>query len=782
MLMANSIFAQYSLWTWGSNEYGQLGNDRPEDEPLPVIVNEDGDWEKIYSFYAIKKDGTLWTWGGNKINKINDNEDISIRLFDDSKWKEIFTNNSFTTYGIKDDGSLWSWGEWSNGWRITEKAENNDENKFIQKPFLIDSTHKWKSFSFSTYMCSAIDEQGRLYTWGVDSPNMGIGKLDTMIIDSITQIGNDSDWVKTNYSGFHTIGLKTDGSLWVWGKDTKPYFEERDKQYYEPIKLGDFNCKDFTTSADRPYDASLLVFIDKENMLQILNKGLVLETILESNSSLEFGKTDGSCVALYGDSYTAFLGHNMGLRFTSLNNEEIVKTPFIIDSEYGLNNLKDIAQVRFGFVAIDSNSNLIGWGDNTYGALTNGKSSVYKEPINIMPDKLFKDISCGATSSLAIDEYGMMWVWGDNSSNRLGLKDVEKEIKPVPINNDTDWEKVFALKNNNYAIKKDGSLWAWGYGYLGVGGEEKLISEPTKVKEDGPWKKVHSTDNHTLALKEDGSLWAWGLGKDAMGIEIDRALIPYKVNDDNDWIDIIAGSNYSIAMKADSSVWGWGKNRIGVFGTDPLLVLSEPTKIIPECTGEISTIVGGKSSMLAKSLNNKLYLISSGTCSEMEFDGEAPNSFRYMQTNYNGYNIVISEEGNLYNSLSYYHSRPEALDIKPLLFEQFGEDNDWIKATIGDDHIIALRGDYITNVREPRKLVNADIYPNPSVSNINIDFDSFYSNVNVSIYDVYGKLVLEDKSYNTDRISINHNLPRGAYILQCSDENDLIVDQVLVVE
>lgn len=765
MFMTNSIFSQYSLWTWGSNEYGQLGNDRPEDEQLPVLVNKDGDWDKVYSFYAIKKDGTLWTWGSNKVNKINNNEDISIRLFDDSKWKEIFTNNSFTTYGIKKDGSLWSWGEWSNGWRITKYAENNEENKFIQKPFLIDSTHRWKNFSFSTYMCSAIDEQGRLYTWGVDSPKMGIGKLDTMIIDSITQVGNDSDWVKTNYSYFHTIGLKTDGSLWMWGKDTKPYFEEHDKQYYEPIKLGDFNCKDFTTSADRPYDASLLVFIDKENKLQSLNKGLVIETTLKSNSSLEFGKTDGSCVALYGDLYTAFMGHNMGLRFTSLINEEIVKTPFIIDSEYGLNNLKDIAQVRFGFVAIDSNSNLIAWGDNTYGALTDGKSSVYKEPINIMPDKLFKDISCGPTSSLAIDEYGMMWVWGDNSANRLGLKDVEKEIKPVLINNDTDWEKVFALKENSYAIKKDGSLWAWGYGYLGVGGAEYLVTEPTRVKEDGPWEKVHSTDNHTLALKEDGSLWTWGLGKDVMGIEIDKAMIPYKVNEDNDWIEIIAGDGYSIAMKADSSLWGWGKNRIGVFGTDPLLVLGEPTKIIPECTGEISSIVGGKSSMLAKSLNNNLYLISSGTCSEMEFDGEVPNSFRYMHTNYNGYNIVISDEGNLYNSLSYYHSRPIALDIKPLLFEQFGEGNDWIKATIGDNHIIALRGDATSSIITNELYEGFKIYPNPTQDIINIG--PKYINENIEIRTITGKLVLESKG--TEIIDVS-NLTSGVYLVKCGDK------------
>ena len=78
------LFSQYSLWTWGSNHNGQLGNNRLEDEPLPILINDDGDWEKVYSYYAIKKDGTLWTWGNGNV----------VHLFDDSKWEKIFTKKA----------------------------------------------------------------------------------------------------------------------------------------------------------------------------------------------------------------------------------------------------------------------------------------------------------------------------------------------------------------------------------------------------------------------------------------------------------------------------------------------------------------------------------------------------------------------------------------------------------------------------------------------------------------------------------------------------------------
>jgi len=58
-----------SLWTWGSNGYGQLGDGTAENRNSPRRVGADKDWVKVFASGstsgAIKADGSLWTWGGN---------------------------------------------------------------------------------------------------------------------------------------------------------------------------------------------------------------------------------------------------------------------------------------------------------------------------------------------------------------------------------------------------------------------------------------------------------------------------------------------------------------------------------------------------------------------------------------------------------------------------------------------------------------------------------------------------------------------------------------------
>jgi alpha-tubulin suppressor-like RCC1 family protein len=67
-----AILADGSVWTWGNNQHGQLGNGGTADSHVPgrvdvpagvtfVTVNSGG-----YACYAIDSSGRLWAWGGNQ--------------------------------------------------------------------------------------------------------------------------------------------------------------------------------------------------------------------------------------------------------------------------------------------------------------------------------------------------------------------------------------------------------------------------------------------------------------------------------------------------------------------------------------------------------------------------------------------------------------------------------------------------------------------------------------------------------------------------------------------
>jgi hypothetical protein len=63
-----------SLWAWGYNLYGQVGDGTNTDRQTPVKIMDDimavsaGGWHSL----AIKSDGSLWAWGSNLYGQLGD--------------------------------------------------------------------------------------------------------------------------------------------------------------------------------------------------------------------------------------------------------------------------------------------------------------------------------------------------------------------------------------------------------------------------------------------------------------------------------------------------------------------------------------------------------------------------------------------------------------------------------------------------------------------------------------------------------------------------------------
>jgi alpha-tubulin suppressor-like RCC1 family protein len=212
-----------TLWTWGSGTFGQLGiNISGASRSTPVPVFGGGtNWKQVSAGYrhtaAIKTDGTLWTWGNNSYGEIGNNTTTQIltpvqTFVGGTNWKQVSCGRSHTL-AIKTDGTLWTWGNGSNG-RLGDNTSGT--NRLTPVPVFGGGTN-WKQVSAGYRQASAIKTDGTLWTWGNNSyGQLGVNDTNTRCTPVQTSAGGNN-WKQVSCGGGHTAAIKTDGTLWTWG-------------------------------------------------------------------------------------------------------------------------------------------------------------------------------------------------------------------------------------------------------------------------------------------------------------------------------------------------------------------------------------------------------------------------------------------------------------------------------------------------------------------------------------------------------------------------------------
>jgi alpha-tubulin suppressor-like RCC1 family protein len=135
-----------TLWAWGRNNGGQLGlGPTYITRSSPVQVGALTTWEKPVrptraSSGAVKTNGTLWVWGFNENGKLGQNNDLSynspVQVGSDA-WSDVSTADN-VYYGVKTNGTLWSWGNDAGG-----KLGQNTENVHASSPTQIGIDTNW---------------------------------------------------------------------------------------------------------------------------------------------------------------------------------------------------------------------------------------------------------------------------------------------------------------------------------------------------------------------------------------------------------------------------------------------------------------------------------------------------------------------------------------------------------------------------------------------------------------------------------------------------------------
>jgi alpha-tubulin suppressor-like RCC1 family protein len=216
-----SVKTDGTLWTWGSNSYGQIGNNTSganRSTPVTTFAGETN-WKQVACGYqhnaAIKTDGTLWIWGRNNFGQLGDNTTTNrltpVTTFaGGTNWKQVACGNH--TAAIKTDGTLWTWGRNNFG----QLADNTSTQRNTPVTTFAGGTN-WKQVSCGGFHTAAIKTDGTLWNWGGGSKGV-LGTNDTIGISTpVTTFAGGTNWKQVTCSQEYTLAIKTDGTLWSWG-------------------------------------------------------------------------------------------------------------------------------------------------------------------------------------------------------------------------------------------------------------------------------------------------------------------------------------------------------------------------------------------------------------------------------------------------------------------------------------------------------------------------------------------------------------------------------------
>ena len=220
-ILQAAIKTDGTLWTWGDNGFGQLGTNNTIFRSSPVQVGALTTWSQVTvgddHCAAIKTDGTLWAWGLASFGRLGTNTVYSspksspTQVGSLTTWAQVSAGSNYTG-AVKTDGTLWMWGLASDG-----RLGNNTSATNRSSPIQVGALTNWLQVSLGASHTAAIKTDGTLWVWGRNNFGGSVGDNTIINRSSPVQIGVLTDWLQVNAGSFNTAAIKTDETLWTWG-------------------------------------------------------------------------------------------------------------------------------------------------------------------------------------------------------------------------------------------------------------------------------------------------------------------------------------------------------------------------------------------------------------------------------------------------------------------------------------------------------------------------------------------------------------------------------------
>ncbi|MCA6436399.1 MAG: T9SS type A sorting domain-containing protein [Bacteroidetes bacterium] len=214
-----------TVWCWGSNLYGALGNASATGTfvtaPVQALLLTNvkaisaGGWHSV----ALKSDGTVWCWGWNADGQLGDastvNKIIPTQVTSINNVVKIAAG-TYHTLALKSDGTVWAWGDNVNG-----QIGNSTTGTDALAPVQVNGLTNVVAIAAGRFFSLAVKNDGTVWTWGQNLYGQ-LGNGNTTDSNTPVQVSGLAgiNSAIAAAGAFHCHALKNNGTVWSWGRNT----------------------------------------------------------------------------------------------------------------------------------------------------------------------------------------------------------------------------------------------------------------------------------------------------------------------------------------------------------------------------------------------------------------------------------------------------------------------------------------------------------------------------------------------------------------------------------